>query len=278
MRVGFITQLLWNRYGAFWTSCVQAIGGEVVLPGAERTWRYLSDPRSEGLLTGAAFRLAVAQALALDADVLIAPELNPGQSATRGGGQDAFITDFPQALARSVPGLPPVIGVPASLEGPGLEPIVVARLLELCRDPVLVRRVWERQRASAKVPQLAEPKWRVLPSGGEGTLGVVGQPWLLTDNLVQKALKGRHGVSQEAISRQKRLDEGRRLHLSLLETDLEVLGAARFFSRKGQISKLLVLADELALPDAFLLDQIMGLTRKDVEVAYLSSLGGVNGA
>ena len=116
MRVGLITQLLWPRYGDFWTKLLVGAGLEPVYAQDDAVRRALTDPRL-GSVPGTAFRLAAAQALALDADVIVAPELNPGESATRGGGQDAFIADFPGALVATLGGLPPVLGVPASLVG-----------------------------------------------------------------------------------------------------------------------------------------------------------------
>ncbi len=270
MRVGLITQLLWPRYGDFWTKLLAGAGLEPVYAQDDAVRRALTDPRLEAV-PGTAFRLAAAQALALDADVILAPELNPGESATRGGGQDAFIADFPGALVATLGGLPPVLGVPTSLTGDGLESLVVSTLLNLTHDPALVRRVWERFRNAARAPRLPEPRWRVRPSEG-GTVGVIGQPWLLTDAVVRRVVGERHVVSQHQLAPQLLRDEGRRVAERLVSTDLEVLGAARFLGRKGSVEQLVMIADETVSADAFLVAQAQKIVYKPFSVAYVQRL------
>jgi hypothetical protein len=273
MRVGFITQLLWPRYGDFWVKLVSGAGLGPVYASPERVRRALDDPRLDSI-PGTAFRLAAAQALALalDADFIFAPDLNPGESATRGGGQDAFIANFPETLASTLGGLPPVVGVPASLSVAGLEGLVFSTLLSLTHDAGLVRRVWERQRTAAKAPRLPEPRWRVRPSEG-GTVGVIGQPWLLSDALVRRVAGESHLVSQHQLEPALLRDEGRRLDDRLLGTDAEVLGAARFLGRKGSIERLVMIADETSGADAWLVAQVQRNVRKPFSVAYLQRLG-----
>ena len=270
MRVGLITQLLWPRYGDFWTKLLAGAGLEPVYAQDDAVRRALTDPRLEAV-PGTAFRLAAAQALALDADVILAPELNPGESATRGGGQDAFIADFPGALVATLGGLPSVLGVPASLTGDGLESLVVSTLLNLTHDPALVRRVWERFRNAARAPRLPEPRWRVRPSEG-GTVGVIGQPWFLTDAVVRRVVGERHVVSQHQLAPQLLRDEGRRVAERLVSTDLEVLGAARFLGRKGSVEQLVMIADETVSADAFLVAQAQKIVYKPFSVAYVQRL------
>ena len=232
--------------------------------------RILADARLEPV-PGTAFRLAAAQALALNADVILAPELNPGESATRGGGQDAFIADFPEALKATLGALPPVVGVPASLEGEGLETLVVSTLLNLTHDPGLVRRTWERHRNLAKAPRRPEPRWRVRPSEG-GTVGVIGQPWLLGDAVVRRVTKAQHFVSQHQLPPALLRDEGRRVAERLVSTDLEVLGAARFLGRKGSVERLVMIADETVSADAFLVARVQKIVYKPLAVAYVQRL------
>ncbi len=274
MRVGFITQLLWSRYGDFWTKLVSGAGLEPVYAADDAVRRALTDARLEAV-PGTAFRLAAAQALALNADanadMILAPELNPGESAARGGGQDAFIADFPDALATTLGGLPPVIGIPASLGGEGLESLVISTLLKLTHDPGLVRRTWERHRNLAKVPRLPEPRWRVRPSEG-GTVGVIGQPWLLSDALVRRVTGESHAVSQHQLSPSLLREEGRRVAERLVSTDLEVLGAARFLGRKGSVTRLIIIADETVSADAFSITQAQKIVYKPLSVAFVQRL------
>ena len=270
MKVGFITQLLWPRYGDFWTKLVGSAGLEVVTPPDDRVRSALTDPRLERV-PGTAFKLAAAQALALGADVIVAPDLNPGEVSTRGGGQDAFIADFPGALAATLGGLPPLIAVPAALSGE-LEGLAVSTLLNLTHDPALVRRAWERHRSAAKPPRLPEPRWRVRPSEG-GTVGVVGQPWLLSDALARRVVEGAHWVSQGQLEPAPLRAEGRRAVPGLVGTDTEVLGAARFLGRKGSVERLVMITDEDSPTDAFLLAQVQKLVYKPLAVAAVQRLG-----
>lgn len=271
MRVGFVTQLLWPRYGDFWVKLVTGAGLEPVYADGERVRRVLGDPRLAAL-PGTAFRLAAAQALALEADVVFAPDLNPGEDSTVGGGQDPFIANFPEALRASLPGLPTIVGIPTELGGEGFESLIVSTLLNLTHDAGLVRRVWERQRTAAKPPRLPEPSWRVRPSEGQ-VLGIVGQPWLLSNALLKRLAGDRHAVSQGQLGPSLLRAEGRRLDGRLIGTDAEVLGAARFLSRKGNIGSLLLLADETAGVDMWLAALAQKHATKPLEVVTLQQLG-----
>ncbi|MDA0700099.1 MAG: hypothetical protein O3A02_02675, partial [bacterium] len=143
MRVGFLTHLLWDRYGPFWSSLARAGGAEVVQPEVEAVVERLSDPRVAAA-PAIAFRVAIASALALDdVDLLVVPRLTPGDRAGRGAGQDPWVAELPTMLERSVPGLPPIWAVDADLQLP-VESNAVTFLRRLSTDVGLVRRVWSR--------------------------------------------------------------------------------------------------------------------------------------
>jgi hypothetical protein len=271
MRVGLITQLLWSRYGSFWFKLLKSAGLEPVYAQDERVRRYLSDSRLAAI-PGTAFQLAAAQALALEADVIFAPDLNPGETSTIGGGQDPFIANFPDALRASLPGLPAIVAVPAALGGEGFEGLVVSTLMNLTHDPTSVRRAWERQRSAAKPPRLTEPSWRVQPSAGRA-VGVIGQPWLLGDTLVRQLRLEQHAVSQAQLEPKLLREEGRRSDARLIGTDAEVLGAARFLGRKGNIGSLVMVTDEASGVDAWLVAQVQRSVSKPLEVVSLQRLG-----
>ena len=182
MRVGFLTSLLWERYGSFWHKLVTGVGADALFPEPTKLERALTDERLREI-PGVAFKLAAAQALVLDADIIIVPDLNPGEERTRGGGQDPWVASFPEALATTLGGLPPLVAVPAGLEPPP-QTLAVNTLHALTRDPALVRRVWERNQSLAKPPRVPEPRWRGLSN--ETVVGVIGQPWLLNDAVVGK--------------------------------------------------------------------------------------------
>ncbi len=269
MRVGMISQLLWARYGDLWERLLTGVGTEVQRAAPEEVAKALQDERL-GVVSGFAFKLAAAEALAFEnADVILAPELNPNTDSLRGSGQDPFISSFPEALSTSVSGLPPILSVPASLEG-NVETLVISTLHTLTRDPALVRRVWERQRSSARAPKIAEPRWRVRPSEG-GTVGVIAQPWLLREEVMRAALGETevHVVSQSQLDPAMLRAEGSRVDERLIPTDSEVLGAARYLGRKGSVSKLLMIADASSGADAWLVRRVQKLTHKPFEAVYL---------
>lgn len=168
--------------------------------------------------------------------------------------------------------------MPATLEVP-LESLAVSTLLKLTHDPALVRRTWERYRSRARAPRLPEVKWRVRPSEGE-TLGVLGQPWLLSSALAERAAAHAlpsegaylHIVSQHQLSPALLREEGRRVDGGLVDTDLEVLGAARFLGRKGSVGRLVMVADETSGADAWLVAKVQKLAYKPLTVVSVQAL------
>ena len=271
MRVGFITQLLWSRYGRFWVSLLNGIGAEPQFATVEQVTETVQDERL-AQIPGLSFRLAAAQALALQGcDFIVAPELNFGDTPARGGGQDPWIASFPDALASTLSGLPQVIGVPATLET-DLQPLVLERLLPLSRDPAQVRRVWERTKGSVKPPRYPSLRWTRTPSETT-TVGLLGQPWLLTDKLVETLkTEETHLVSQHQLDPETLRAEGWRLESRLSPTDAEVLGAARYLGRRGSVERLRLLVDKTSGSDAWLQTQVKRLVHKPLTVSYLQDV------
>lgn len=277
MRIGLITRLLWPRYGPFWEALFGHAGLETVTAPQGALERALRDERLAAV-SGVAFELAAAQALALQgADVLLAPELNPGEEVARGSGQDPWIASFPDTLAKTMVGLPPVLGVPASLDVP-LESLAISTLQTLTHDPVLARRAWDKSRALAKPPRYSEPRWTVA---GRETVGLVAQPWLLGDGIVARletrlGTEERHLVSQHAFDPAALREEGRRVDERLIGSDLEVLGAAHLMARKGGVARLVMLIDESSGADDLLRRKVEASVRKPLEVVSLQSMLGAS--
>jgi hypothetical protein len=271
MRVGFVTQLLWDRYGEFWRRLLQEAGSEILFPDREQTLLELQSPRVAAV-PGLAFRLAVAQAFALErADLILAPSLNAGSESQRGGGQDPWVADFPGALA-TMGGLPPVTGVPAWLE-PSQETLVIEILQQAARDPGRVRRVWDRHRSGLRGERVREPSWSKAP--GSVVVGVVGQPWLLSDELLAKVVPpGAGGIGQHQLDPKSLREEGSRVDPRMTPTDREVMGAVRLFSRRGTVTELHVIVDEGSGPDLWLRDRVSRHATKEVVVHGLSDLLG----
>lgn len=275
MRVGFVTQLLWSRYGRFWVSLFNGIEAEPQFANIEQVTETVQDERLVQI-PGLSFRLAAAQALALQGcDVIVAPELNPGETPARGGGQDPWIASFPDALASTLSGLPPIVSVPTTLQmdlQTELQPLVLERLLPLSRDPALVRRVWERTKGSVKPPRYPSPRWTRTPSETT-TVGLLGQPWLLTDKLVETLkTEETHLVSQHQLEPEMLRAEGWRLESRLSATDAEVLGAARYLGRRGSVERLRLLVDKTSGSDTWLQTQVKRLVHKPLTVSYLQDV------
>ncbi|MEJ2358746.1 MAG: hypothetical protein P8Y13_11840 [Deinococcales bacterium] len=278
MRVGFVTQLLWERYGPLWLRLVRDAGAEPSVADAAAVRTALQAPRVAAI-GPLAFRLAAAQAVALsDADLLVVPDLNaveedeaPSGRLARGGGADPWIADFPDALRSTVAGLPPLVAVPA-FTGPGIERTVVPALQNLVHDAHAVRRIWARRRAEARPPRPRAPRWTLVP-GEHRVVGLVGQPWLLNDALAERAAdEGDHVVAQHRLDPDQLRREAGRVDASLVPTDAEVIGAGRLFARRGGVGLVRVVADRGSGADAWLVDRLRAHVRKPVEVRYLQDV------
>lgn len=277
VRVGFVTQLLWHRYGAFWRSLAEAAGAEVVLPTLGGVRSALLDAAVQGV-PGAAFRLAAAQALSLaeEVDVLVVPRLNRESQVERGAGQDPWIADFPGALASAVPGLPAMRAVPTEL-GAEVEPEAVAFVQALMRDAVQVGRVWSRLRAQVRPYKPAPVTWNYRP-GELVTVALIGQPWLLNDALAAAATReGEHVVAQHRLDPLELRAEGHRADPQLVDTDAETLGAARLAARRSAVSRLRLLVDPTSGSDAWLARRVEKTVHKAVQVVDLQdALAGLD--
>lgn len=266
VRVGFVTQLLWRRYGPFWRQAVEGAGATAVFPDLEGVRRALND---EAVLNvpGAAFRLAAAQAVALaeEVDLLVVPSLNRDSAVARGSAQDPWIADFPRSLHGAVPGLPTLRPVPADMGLP-VESDAVALLQTLLHDPAQVRRVWSRLKPVAKPPRLKPVNWNLRP-GELATVALIGQPWLLNDDLAALLTAPEENVvPQHRLDPLELRDEGLRAEPQLIDTDAEVLGAARSSARRSSVTRLRLLVDASSGSDAWLAKRVEKAVHKPVEV------------
>lgn len=271
MRVGFIRGLLWERYGDLWLSLMGGLELEKLFADPASVKQHLQTEQAPGVI----FQIAIAEATALnDADVLVAPDLNPTnkgeQIVARGSGQDPWIASFPEVL-QTLGGLPPVLSVPATLEG-NLETLATTTLLSINHDPGKVRLVWERNKHKAQPHRYPEPRWTKLP-GQHEVVAVVAQPWLLVTPLVNKLIYPEaHIITQAQLSPVLLREEATRLEKRLIATDAEVLGAAHYFNRKGNVDKLLMIVDKSSGADLWLEAQVKKLVTKPLEVVYLQDL------
>src|SRR5690625_1634684 len=126
MRIGFLKTLLYSRYGDFWLALARDAGAEPVFADPEDVLRHNAGNLAAEV-PASGFRLATAEALALaHCDIIVVPGLNYGLESTRGGGQDPWVSDFPEALA-ATSGLRNIFAVPAWLD-PSMTDLVVTFL------------------------------------------------------------------------------------------------------------------------------------------------------
>lgn len=272
VRVGFLTHLLWDRYGPFWSSLALAAGAEVVRSDPDAVLERLADPRV-ATVPGAAFKLAVAATLALDdADLIVVPRLNPERDGGPGGAQDPWIGDLPAALARARGSGPTLWPVLADLTAP-LETAAVSFLAHLVHEPAKVRRIWAQHRASARPPRRAPSEGRVRPSEFR-TIAVVGQPWLATPGLAQLAATAdERPTGPYAFDPDELRAEGRRIDPRLIDTDAEALGAIRRFGRSAGVDAVRLVVDGGSGSDAWLARRAEALAPRRLEVVDLRTLG-----
>ena len=271
VRVGFLTHLLWDRYGPFWTTLTSAAGSEVVLPQPDDVVARLADPRV-AVAPNVAFRLAVAAALALeDVDLLVAPSLNPDDGATRGAAQDPWVADLPTMLGRSVPGLPQVWALPADLGRP-VEGEAITFLRRLTPDVGVVRRAWSQHRAEARPPRRTRRGAPQAPSGAV-TVAVLGQPWWATPAVAALVARpGEHAVGPYAYDPGELRAEARRVDPALVDTDAEALGALRRFARSGAVGALRWIVDGASGSDLWLSRRAQAIAGARVELLPLRDL------
>ncbi len=266
MRIGFVRSLLFDRYGDFWTGLARGADGEVVFADRQAVESALRTPfvsSSPGLV----FRVATAEATVLaDCDIIVVPQLNPGSTARRGGAQDPWIAAFPELLGASG-GLLNVQAVPASLEG-DVSALAIEFLQRLTPDAGRIRRLWDRSRALA-----VEPARRAPGQTRQGTTAVIGQPWLLDRKLAALAVgDGALFQTQLELAPSVLRQEVPAPDSGLADTDREVLGAARWFMRRGGIDRIVMVVDEGSGADEWLARQVVKSAHKPVEVVRAQEL------
>lgn len=283
VRVGFVTQLMWDRYGQFWSDLVAGAGADVVLPdpaAVREAWQELPVDAAPT----AAFRLALAQAHSLsDSDLLLLPSLNPEGTSERGGGSDRWIADLPGALVDALPSGARSFAA-ATYPDEGVETAAVGLLTDLVRGAAEVGRVWARFRARAEAQAKGATAVRARAGADRSAARALAhgdavvwlaQPWVMTTE-VAAALGARDDrtLTQLAVDAARAREEGWRFDPKLLHTDAEVIGAARLLSRRAGVGEVRMLVDEGASSDAWLARRVAQVTRRPFEaVPWRTALG-----
>ncbi len=273
MRVGFITQLLWTRYGPFWVNLFRGIGAEVVFADAKSV-TYQTKRADLEEIDSLVFRLAVLQALSLNVNFIVAPEINYSSKGTKGSAQDPWIANFVDTLTNKVKGLPPIIGVPATLSIPQhkLEKLVTQVLYPLARQVHDIKRVWERYYNNTKKQNYLKP----YLNPRENYLGIIGQPWLVDEALISVLNTANPILAQYQLDYSYLQQEGLRVRDDLISSDSEVIGAAHYLGRKGNIQEITMLADKSSGADIWLTKRVKRIVHKPFTIKYIQDLLPMN--
>jgi len=266
MRIGFITQLHWKRYGDFWQNIIKDAGAKAIFAGKEEILANLKDERLDGI-ENHIFKIAAAEALALkDSNLIIVPDLNQNKETAKGGGQDPWLANFPATLQKVVKGLPAIYAVP-SHNTPDVRERAIELLMSLTHSPSLAKRILNEHIAKLKT-EYKDPrhidKYRDAPA-------IIGQEWLI-DSFAELASNDFDLIKQSEINPEALKEEAARHDKNLIDSDAEVLGAGYLFNRKAAINRILFLADQTSANDLWLERRAKKIIRKDFETIYIQDL------
>lgn len=266
MRIGFITQLHWNRYGDFWQNIIKDAGAQPIFANKEEILANLKDERLENI-DNHIFKIAAAEALALkDVNLIIAPDLNQNKEATKGGGQDPWLANFPAALQKVVKGLPAIYAVP-SQNTADIQEKAIELLMSLTHSPSVAKRILNEHIAKLKA-EFKDirhiDKYRDAPA-------LIGQEWLI-DSFLELASNDFDLIKQSEINPESLKEEAARHDKNLIDSDAEVLGASYLFNRKAAINRILFLADQTSANDLWLERRAKKIVRKDFKTIYIQDL------
>jgi hypothetical protein len=272
VRVGFVTSLLWQRFGPPWAALIADIGAEVVLPSADEIVTALGDPRATEM-SALAPRIAVASAVACGSvDLLVVPQLLAPRDGGRGAAQDPWVADLPAMIARTLIGGPGVVPVPVE-RGPHVVNAVMPALMRINRDAGVVRRAWERRRRELETP------WRgpvttatAAPTDGP-RVALVGEPWWFTPATIPILGQGAGRlVGQFQLDPEDARAEGRRVRGDLVDPDAEVIGAARRFARQSAVDVVRLVVDRESATAPWLERRVREVATRALEVVAVSDL------
>lgn len=272
VRVGFVTPLLWQRFGPPWAALIADIGADAVQPAADEIVQALDDPRVAAV-SALAPRIAVASAVACgNVDLLVVPQLLAPRDGGRGSAQDPWVADLPAMIARTLSGGPGVVPVPVE-RGPHVDNAVMPALMRINRDAGVVRRAWERRRRELETPWRG-PVTRATPAPGEGPrVALVGEPWWFTPATIPMLRQGAGRlVGQFQLDPEDVRAEGRRVRDDLVDPDAEVIGAARRFARQSAVDVVRLVLDRESGTAPWLERRVREVATRALEVVWVTDV------
>jgi hypothetical protein len=266
MRIGLPDSVLFNRYGTWWTTFLEGIGMDVVLPKASFADALKvgqnampDEPVTMQLLIGRVFELST------EVEALLIPDINPGaEPGTRGAALEPWLVDLPTMLATRF-SLPTIYKVPARLETSETTSAAVRLGQTLTGNAQVVRRSLDKIQASLKPSQTPEPMWQ---HAGRTTIGLVAdpilleQPFLIADTLAAFEQAALHPVFITSMPRARALEEGKRINPNLLEIDHEMIGSATLLASKAAIRGLVYITQANTPAHHKLLERSAANTKK----------------
>jgi hypothetical protein len=266
MRIGLPDSVLFNRYGTWWTTFLEGIGIDVVLPKASFADSLKvgqnampDEPATMQLLIGRVFELST------EVEALLIPNVNPGaEPGTRGAALEPWLVDLPTMLAQRF-SLPTIYNVPARLETSETTGIAIRLGQTLTGNAQMVRRSLDKIQANLKPSHIPEPMWQY---SGRTTIGLVAdpllleQPFLIADTLTALETAGLHPIPISTMPRARAIEEGKRITPYLLEIDHEMIGSATLLAAKAAIRGLIYIAQPNAAAHRRLLKRSAHNTKK----------------
>ena len=271
VRVGFVTPLLWQRFGPPWAALVADIGADAVRPSADEIVAALGDPRVAAV-SALAPRIALASAVACgNVDLLVVPQLLAPRDGGRGSAQDPWVADLPAMIARALIGGPGVVPVPVE-RGPHVANAVMPALMRINRDAGVVRRAWERRRRELETPWRGPVTSRPAPTDGP-RVALVGEPWWFTPSTIPIVGQGAGRlVGQFQLDPEDARAEGRRVQGDLVDPDAEVIGAARRFARQSAVDAVRLVLDRESATAPWLERRVREVATRALEVVWVTDL------
>lgn len=266
MRLGLPDSVLFKRYGTWWTTFLEGIGVQVLLPRA--TWEdslklgqnaMPSEPITMQLFVGRVLELST------EVEGLLIPDISPGaEPGSRGAALEPWLVDLPTMLGQRF-SLPTIYKIPPRLDVQETTGMAVRLGQALTGNAQVVRRALDRLQVGLKPQVSPEPLWQ---KAGYISVGLVADPLLLEQEFLMQptmtALEqaGLHPILMNTMPRPRAIEEGQRINANLLEIDHEIIGSAKLLAAKAAVRGLVYVSQPNASAGQKLLERSAKNTKK----------------